>query len=893
MKTRRILSAILAAVMLLSILTTGMTASAALPYTDVAEDSWSYEGIKYVTDNGLMNGTGGTSFSPTVALTRAMVVTVLYRMEGSPRVSFKGLFIDVPDRQFYSEAVEWAKAKGIVNATGYDDWGDEYFSPDRDITRQELATMFVRFADYKYINTKTDATLDNFDDKAQVASWAADAMRWATDVGLIQGTGNGKTLSPTGKATREQFATIMFRFCEKIEFEYLHNLSEPKPLNKYVEPKAELIEDADIYVAVDGNDTTGDGSFSKPYATFAKARDAVRELLKTAEDEIVVAFKAGNYGKLDNLTFSAEDGGSEKVPVTYCAYGDGPVQFQNGVVIKEEDFKPLDEAEKSMFKKEAVPYIYKADLKGQVDKFDFSTRLFTETGLATEAREPENTYYANVTTTHDPLASIQLQNYLPGIVEKFSTWEGVKVTGFLRRGWLVDTFPVLSYDEENAILTFDFENAPFENGYPLDDDYCLMFEGRTDDLIFFSNLPEFLTVDNEYWFDNKTSTLYVYDAKGDYAIDAGAGTFITVESGAEYISLVGMEFNATADTAIKVNANHFTIDRCKIGNVGGRAAIHGDHITNFTAKNNELYNFVDTGIYLDVYKNTKTVRELVPAGTLIVNNYLHDFTLPQYFSSGIEITRDVGGRIANNYFYQGGHGGIRYNECIDLIIEYNVFDQIMTKTQDFGAVYTWNSVTYRDNHIRYNIFKYCHVIAIYLDDNTCGQHVYGNVFYESSSIVQNGGRENFIHDNVLLGNGVTSNPGRYSYIADNEPEKFTDGDAFYDRFMSQKPKEGEEMYATWYERWPELYHYNIDPTKVGEKECLFTTYTNLENNVAFGSKVHDEEMIKMFGDDINNRSYSVNENPFFVNPAAGDYSVIPGSGLADNHFAKIGRVYYE
>ncbi len=884
MKTR-ILSALLAAIMLLSIFTTGMTASASLPYTDVDEGGWSYEGIKYVTDNGLMNGTGGTSFSPTVSLTRSMVVTVLYRMEGSPRITFKEHFLDVADRQFYSEAVVWAKENGIVNGTGYNEWGEEYFSPDREITRQEMATMFLRYADYKYIITETDSTLDKFSDKADVDSWATDAMKWATDVKLIQGTGNGDTLSPKGKATRDQFATIIYRFCDQIVFKYKHNYSEPKPLSTYTEPEAKLIDDADVYVAVDGNDKTGDGSINNPYATFERARDAVRELLKTATDEIVVAFKEGNYGGLDNLTFGAEDSGSEKVPVTYCAYGDGDVVFQNGVVIKQEDFKPLDEAEKAMFKDSAVPYIYKADLKGQIDKFDFNTRLFTETGLATEAREPENKYYENVTTTVDDHASIRLQQYLPGIVEKFSTWEGVKVTGFLRLGWLVDTFPVLSYDKETQILTFDFENAPFDNGYTLDS-YPLMYEGRTDDLIFFSNLPEFLTANNEYWFDNKTSTLYVYAAKGDYAIDRG-GKFITVEKEAEYISFVGMEFVATSDTAIEIKADHFTFDRCKLGNVGGRTAIYGNDVQNFTVKNSEFYNCVDTCILLDSDVNRTKLEE---GHNVIENNYFHDFTLPQYFSSAVEVSKDVGTYIAHNYFYQGGHGGVRYNDCIDIIIEYNVFDEIMTKTQDFGAVYTWNSVTYRGNQIRYNIFKYCHVIGIYLDDNTCGQHVYGNIFYKSASVVQNGGRENFIHDNVFLHDGgVTSNPGRYSYIADGNPEDFKAGDAFYDRFMSSKPKEGDEMYEEWYERWPSLYEYNIDPSKVGDKDCLFTTFTYLENNVAFGAKVHDSEMIKMFGDDINNVNYKLDENPFFVNPAAGDYSIREDADFHKIPYDKIGR----
>ena len=202
------------------------------------------------------------------------------------------------------DAVMWAGQNNIVNGTGTNEWGEYYFSPDRSITRQELATMFVRYANRKYIVTETDATLDKYTDKAEVDSWAADALKWATDIELIKGTGSGDTLSPKGKATREQFATIMYRFCEQSEFEYKHNLSEPEPLSTYTEQPYPLVDDADVYVAVDGNDKNP-GTKEKPLATFDGARLKVRELKKTAKDEIVVAFMAGEYGSLNNVTFTA------------------------------------------------------------------------------------------------------------------------------------------------------------------------------------------------------------------------------------------------------------------------------------------------------------------------------------------------------------------------------------------------------------------------------------------------------------------------------------------------------------------------------------------------------------------------------------------------------------
>ena len=885
MKMTKILSAVLAVLMMLSVCVTGViSAEAKLPFTDIVGGEWYYDAVKYVYQNGLMNGTGdGTKFSPMKNLSRAMVVTVLYRLEGSPRTTFKELFLDVEDRKFYSEAATWAKTAGIVNGTSVNECNEEYFSPDRDITRQELVTMFLRYAKYKYIKTESTASLDKFTDNSVVATWATDAVKWAIDSKVINGTGDGSTLSPTMTASRGQFATIIYRFCNTT-FEYDHHFSQPKPLNKYTEPDYPLVDNADLYVAVDGNDSN-DGSFDKPLATFEGARDKVRELKKSAKDEIVVAFMAGNYGTLDNVTFTADDSGSESVPIKYCKYGDGEVVFSNGFTISQSEFVPIDESDDLPFKEEARTDIYKVDLTGRISKFGFNTRLFSETGVVDEARYPDTGYFTNMTTTVNDRESIQLQKYLPGKVEAFSTYEGLKITGFLRTGWLIDCFPVLSYDEKEKIITFDFEAAPFDNGYSLDQ-FPLMFEGRTDDLIYFSNIPDFLDFNNEFWFDNSTSTLYVYNPKGNYAIDTEYGRFITVNEGADHLSFVGFEFTTTSDTAIYVAADNITIDMCKIGNVGGRAAVDAQGVLNFTLKNSEIYNCVDTCVVLS--SGIESYWDLIPGNNVIENNYFHDFTLPQYFSSGISIS-DVGARVAHNHFYEGGHGGISYGG-MDNVFEYNVFDNIMTRSQDFGAIYTFQSTTTRSNHIRYNIFSNIPVYAIYLDNDTCGQKVYGNVFYNNSvSVVQNGGRENEIYDNVFIERGgITSNAGFYDYITSGNPAEIVNSE-YYRRYVNSKPQEGHPMYETWLERWPELYNFNIDPDKVGDLDCLFTTFTYLSNNAGFGVVVNETAMIKQFGVDTNNRNYSLDENPFFVNPAAGNYTVRDDADFFKIPFDKIGR----
>ena len=125
MKLRKTLSVILALLMLVPVCMTGITAAEAeLPFTDV-KGHWAYQYIKYAYENGLMNGTGGgATFSPDMSLTRGMVVTVLYRDNGSPKTNFNGTFVDVAEGEYYTSAAEWAYANSIVNGTGTDEWGD-------------------------------------------------------------------------------------------------------------------------------------------------------------------------------------------------------------------------------------------------------------------------------------------------------------------------------------------------------------------------------------------------------------------------------------------------------------------------------------------------------------------------------------------------------------------------------------------------------------------------------------------------------------------------------------------------------------------------------------------------------------------------------------------------
>jgi predicted phosphodiesterase len=173
------------------------------PFVDVAKDAWYKDAVDYVYNAGLMSGTGATTFAPNVTTTRGMIVTILYRMENTPAVSSNTVFSDVPAGQYYTDAVAWAAANGIVG--GY---GNGTFGPNDFITREQLVTMLWRYAG----SPKSNYALDSFQDQGEVAGYAATAMSWAVEHGIVSGT-SATTLSPADASTRAQLATILMRFC--------------------------------------------------------------------------------------------------------------------------------------------------------------------------------------------------------------------------------------------------------------------------------------------------------------------------------------------------------------------------------------------------------------------------------------------------------------------------------------------------------------------------------------------------------------------------------------------------------------------------------------------------------------------------------------------------------
>ncbi|MGM9605344.1 MAG: S-layer homology domain-containing protein, partial [Faecousia sp.] len=182
----------------------------ALPFTDVAGDAWYYADVVFVYENGMMEGTSATTFAPDLALTRGMVVTMLYRLEQEPTVSFAGVFADVSAGLWYTNGVEWAAGNGIVN--GYPDGG---FGPNDPVTREQLAAILYRYAAWKGLDVGVgeDTNLLSYTDALAISPYAVEAMQWACGAGLLNGAGG--MLMPRDSATRAQVAAIFTRFLSK------------------------------------------------------------------------------------------------------------------------------------------------------------------------------------------------------------------------------------------------------------------------------------------------------------------------------------------------------------------------------------------------------------------------------------------------------------------------------------------------------------------------------------------------------------------------------------------------------------------------------------------------------------------------------------------------------
>ena len=179
-------------------------------YVDLNEGDWYHDSCVYTIENGLMTGIGENTFGPSHTLSRAMMLQILYNLEGRPQVTGTNRFVDVKNDWWYTDAIIWGTENGITHGIANDK-----FAPDNMITREQMVTMLFRYAAHKGIDTNVSVNLSVFADAGSISGYAKDAMAWAVAEGIVVGTG-ALTLEPQDTATRAEAATIMKRYVEYV-----------------------------------------------------------------------------------------------------------------------------------------------------------------------------------------------------------------------------------------------------------------------------------------------------------------------------------------------------------------------------------------------------------------------------------------------------------------------------------------------------------------------------------------------------------------------------------------------------------------------------------------------------------------------------------------------------
>ena len=181
-----------------------------IPFTDVSENAWYYNAVRYVYENGMMQGISDTEFAPTLSMNRAMIVTVLHRLENTPVTTNTNQFTDVQSNQWYTEAIQWAAEQGIIS--GY---GNGQFGTTDNVTREQLAVILYNYTKHIDGDVSVAGDMTIFTDANNTSNWAEDAISWAVGVGLMSGKGNN-ILDPIGIATRAEVAQMLMNYCTKI-----------------------------------------------------------------------------------------------------------------------------------------------------------------------------------------------------------------------------------------------------------------------------------------------------------------------------------------------------------------------------------------------------------------------------------------------------------------------------------------------------------------------------------------------------------------------------------------------------------------------------------------------------------------------------------------------------
>ena len=694
--------------------------------------------------------------------------------------------------------------------------------------------------------------------------------------------------------------------------------SEPVLISHFTEPDYPLVTDADFYVSTDGSDSN-DGSFERPFASFGKAVEAVRELKKTKKDGITVAFKAGSYGPL-SVELTEEDSGDENGRITYCKYGDGDVVFSGGFDVGSDDFSDLDDRDRRLFSPDAAPKIKKADISAHLASNDPNSLLiFGEDGDLTLARYPDknadgtDAFAWQVGFTPDPTHIRINSPDLMKRIEKYHDPKSILLYGYLTTGWYKDLLETAGYEIDPETGSFDFiiphpERARmgllrFKELDGFDSEYW----NKT----AIVNASEELDAKGEYWIDDETGTLYVFDPAGDCHL-TGGGDMIVIH-GAKYVTFRGFDFRNSCGYMIRADGHPrgMTVDGCRFSGCSAKQMVSiegGDRGVplDVAVTNSEFSSAASTALYIGGINEDDLFGTC--SNVLIDNNLFTLTNLRDGNNGAVKILAPFS-RISHNEFRKCYWEGIDFRKAINMTAEYNVFDRVCYNGDDTGAVNNYSSVDRCGNVVRYNLFscinggtngRFC----MYLDDST-GTEIRSNLFFRVDYTAMNNGisKYNVFRDNIIV-NPESGEPTGCSTkidatlavekaMAEGDVSKITSHElyvrwktafGYFDSHPDAKAKAAE--------LWDGFFDVSLDLDDWQKPEFCMNSSLVITNNVEFnkiGAPKEYDETISKYSVIRGNVGYKMTENPLFVDPAAGDYRLRDGVDFPDYHYEKIGR----
>lgn len=681
------------------------------------------------------------------------------------------------------------------------------------------------------------------------------------------------------------------------------NLSEP------IIADYEVVE-GDFYVATDGDDTN-EGTFDKPLASIECARDKVRNIIQSGnlpEGGLTICIKTGEY-HTPSLNFDSRDSGKADSPITYRAYGDGPVTLNGGIVLKTQDFEPANSEARVRLPKEVREKVLQIDLSkyaltaddwGKLyaigafniaHKYDGDTvgpnmcELIFNDKRMTLARYPNENNYFKIGDIIDmgEYGEFPPQNYIDDWkdlrnprgatfkldkdtndrVNRWASIEDTWIYGFFFWDWADASSPIKAVDTNKSTLTTL---------------YGSQYGFRKGAICYFYNIFEELDTPGEWYLDRDLGLLYLYPpedmATASINLSLSTESIITLEN-ADYLSFVGFDIKGTRADAVTIKGNNCAVEHCRISNCAGNAImINGE---NNLARSNEICFMGKGGIKL-----SGGDRKTLKAGNnLADNNLIHHYgEIYKVYSAGISLS-GVGNTCSHNEIHDAPHMAITYSGN-DQTVEYNNIYRVVTGSSDAGAIYSGRDFTAYGCVVRYNAIydigsKDFKPDGIYFDDAQSGQSAYGNILVNipKYGILIGGGRDINVSNNIFINctaaihyddrarQGALYNGWFSGHVKDLEADMW--------KALLSSPYKSE----IWSERYPQLALVSHDFADSDNPYfAVNPAFSKVKNNIVMskgGIIGYIAPSVYLYSFVGNNGTFPNAVNPGFIDLRSGDY----------------------